>query len=520
MTVGTVAWPLASAASTHATRLAVIDGDRRVTYAELHERSQRIGGGLAILGIEPGEVVALLLANSLEHLELYQAVPSHGRVLASMNTRLTVPELAFMVDDSGARALVVDESTVDAGRALREQCDLLERVVYVGADPPDDCTPYDALLDGPPVHPLESDPESVAALMYTGGTTGLPKGVMLSHANLIANAKHILHTLDLQHDERFLHSGPIFHLGTSQFVLPLIWIGATHVIQSRFSPPDFVHQVNTHEVTLCLLVPTMIQVILEHLRKEPTPLSSLRMVHYGASAMSTTMVREAIERMGCEFTQGYGMTEASPQVCVLPGRDHVQAIAGEHEERLKSVGYPIPGVQLSIRDAEGTEVEDGTVGEVWARGPNIMLGYFGREQETRSALVDGWYRTGDGGYCDSDGYLYLVDRLKDMIISGGENVYSMEVEQVIFTHPDVIEVAVVGVPDDRWGERVHAVIVVREGSTFDAEDLAEHCRPRLAGYKLPRSADIGVEPLPKSGAGKILKEEVRRMLRERLEEQA
>lgn len=507
---GTLAWPLESAARSHGARTAAIEGDRRVTYRELHNRVRRIGAGLAEAGIAPGAVVAVLLANSLEHLESWLAVPAYGRVLTTLNTRLAVPELAFMLEDSGAEILIVDAANLGAGRRLRELVPGLKQLLFAGdGSCPDDCLSYESLMAVQGVAPPDLDPDSLAVIMYTGGTTGRPKGVMLSHSNLLSNCKHIWHQDGFQREDVVLHAPPFFHMAGAQMIHSVTWVGGTHVLLPRFTPSGYARAMVEHRATVALLVPTMIHMLLDHLDDHPADLGSLRLLHYGASPMSAKQLRRAAKALGCRFVQGYGMTEASPGVTFLPPRDHRRALDGEAPERLNSVGYPLPGVQLGIRDASGRPVADGTVGEVWVRGPNIMLGYLNRAEETSHALVDGWYRTGDGGYCDADGYLFLVDRIKDMIITGGENVYSMEVERVLETHPEVVEVAVVGVPDSLWGERVHAVVVTEAGAGVTETDLIEHCRRRIAHYKAPRSVELRTEPLPKSGVGKILKHELR-----------
>ena len=511
---GTLAWPLEHAARPHGDRIAVIDGDRQLTYRELHQRVRRIGAGLETLGLAPGDFVGVLMGNTLEHLEAWLAVPAYGRVLTTLNTRLAVPELAFMLEDSGTRVLVVDDVHLETGRALLAQCPGLERLVYAGTGTcPDDCTPYTSLTVDEGVAPPELAPDTLAAVSYTGGTTGLPKGVMLSHANVLANTKHLWHTDGFQREDRYLHAGPIFHGAASQMVHPVTWVGATHVMLSRFTPAGFAEAVRRHGVTVSVLVPTMIQLLLDHLERNPSALPTLRLLHYGASPMTAEMLRRAARILGCDFLQGYGMTEAGPGATWLPPQDHRLALAGEHPERLNSVGYAMPGVQVEVRSPTGDRAAEGEIGEVWLRGPNVMMGYLHRAEETAYALEDGWYRSGDAGYCDADGYLFLVDRLKDMIVSGGENVYSIEVERAVAAHEAVAEVAVIGVPDERWGERVHAVVVLAEGASLTEGELIAHCRERIAGYKLPRSVDVRSTPLPKSGAGKILKHALRTALR-------
>jgi long-chain acyl-CoA synthetase len=359
---GTLAWPLEHAARPHGDRLAVIDGSRRLTYRELHDRVRRLGAGLETLGLAPGAVVGALLGNSLEHLEAWLAVPAHGRVLNTLNTRLAVPELVFMLDDCGTEVLVVDAEHLATGRELRSRCPGLRELVFAGAgECPPDCVPYAALLSEPGTAPPDLDPDTLASISYTGGTTGRPKGVMLSHANLLANSKHLWHTDGFQREDRYLHAGPMFHGAASQMVHPVTWVGATHVMLPRFTPDGFARQVGEHGVTVSVLVPTMIAMLLDHLERHPADLSSLRLLHYGASPMSADALRRAMRVLGCEFLQGYGMTEAGVGATWLPPQDHRLALAGEHPERLASVGYAIPGVQVEIRDLDSASVADGTV---------------------------------------------------------------------------------------------------------------------------------------------------------------
>ena len=489
----------------HGDRTAVIDTDRQLTYRELGERVTRLGGALDRLGLPPGAFVGTLSGNTAAHLECWLAVPAHGRVINSLNHRLAPHELAFMIDDSRTRVLVADDARLDAARALRERCEALEHVVHAGDAPtPDDCVAYEALLEGSEsVAPPDVQADTLAAISYTGGTTGLPKGVMLSHGNLVANAKHFLFQDALTPEDRYVHAGPMFHVADSTMVFCVTWAGGAHILLDRFDPPRLVHAVEEHGVTVLVLVPTMIQMLLEHLEQHPADLDGLRLLHYAAAPMPESLLERAMRALSCDFLHGYGMTEAAPGVTYLSPADHR---AGRH---LRSVGHAIPGVQIEIRDPFDRPLPEGEVGQVCVRGPNVMLGYWNRDEATREVLSDdGWYRTGDAGHLDG-GYLYLADRLKDMIISGGENVYSIEVENVIASHPGVREVAVVARPDERWGERVHAIVVPEPGAALDEAAIVEHCRPRIAGFKLPRSVELRDEPLPKTGAGKVLKAKLR-----------
>jgi long-chain acyl-CoA synthetase len=400
--------------------------------------------------------------------------------------------------------LAVDAERLEVARELRERCDCLRELVFLGDAAPEDCRPYAELVAGEPAAPPDDLPsDALATISYTGGTTGRPKGVMLSHRNMLANAKHNAMVAVYRHDDRYLHAGPMFHVADTSQTFPLTWAGGTHVMLPRFDPERVLAMVVEHGVTILVLVPTMLRLFLDLVEQRGADVSSLRLLWYAAAPISPELQRRALRTLDCDLLQGYGMTEAAPSVTFLSAEDHRRG------DRLGSVGTAAAGVQAEIRDvADGRRLPDGEVGEICVRGPNVMLGYWNRPDATEEALVDGWYRTGDMGYADEGGYFFLVDRLKDMIVTGGENVYSIEVEQALMQHPAVAEVAVFGIPDERWGETVHAVVVARAEIT--TEELVAHCRGFVAGYKVPRSIEIRTDGLPKSGAGKILKHELRR----------
>ncbi len=458
-----------------------------------------------------GGRVGFLGVNSLAHIECWLAVPAFDRVLVDLNFRLAEAELALMVEDCGLEALVVDRERLDTGRQLRARCSSIRALILDGHGPcPDDCIDYERLLDRPPLRPPGVPPDRLAAISYTGGTTGAPKGVMLSHRNLLANARHNLITTGHTAADRWLHVCPMFHVAGTANVFACTWVGARQGVLPRFEAPAVAAAIEGERITHTVLVPTMLRMLIEYLdTHEPCDLSSLRHIQYAASPITTELQRRVLERFPCDVVQFYGMTEAAPTVSCASAEDHRRGIAGEHpyRQRLRSIGAPVAGVQAEARGPDGTPVPAGEVGEIWVRGPNVMLGYWNRPEATAAALRDGWYRTGDAGYADEDGYLYLVDRLKDMIITGGENVYSIEVEAALTAHPAVREAAAFGIPDLRWGEAVHAVVCVSEAVT--PEELIAHVRKLIAGYKVPRKIDIQREPLPRSGAGKLLKHVLR-----------
>jgi long-chain acyl-CoA synthetase len=522
-------WPLERAARLFGDAPAVTAAGRTVTYRELAARCTALAGALDGLGVERGERVAWLGENSLAHLEAWLGVPAAGRVLADLNFRLAVEELAFMIEDCGARVLVCDAGQLAVARELRERCAVLRTVVLEGEGDGGEEPGYEALLDaagsapggsgaagsaGGAASPAHSvDPDTLAAISYTGGTTGLPKGVMLSHGNLTANALHNLILTGHRSEDTFLHVCPMFHSAGVSNVFASTWAGARQVVLPRFDPVAVAETIERERVTLTTLVPTMLGRFVDHLRGEGAgaDLSTLRNLHYAGSPITPALQRRAGETLHCELAEMYGMTECAPSVTHLVPDVHRRGLAGgePHATRLASVGVPIAGVRAEVRSAAGEPLAPGEIGEVWVNGPNVMLGYWNRPEATAEALVDGWYRTGDAAYADSDGYLFIVDRLKDMVISGGENVYSVEVENVLAAADGVREAAVFGVPDERWGERVHAVVVVAEGADVTPESLQAFCRERIAGFKVPRSFELRAQPLPKSGAGKVLKTDLR-----------
>ncbi len=521
---GDLSWPLERAARMYGGEEALLDGERRVTYSQLSRRVGGLGAALEELGVAPGGRVGVLAANSLAHAECWLGVPAYGRVLVDLNFRLTLEELAFLIDDSTVAALLLDDERIELGDALRERCPSLRALVHVGAGAcPEGWLAYEELLAraraSPPGLPLRGgcDEHELAAISYTGGTTGRPKGVMLSHGNLLANARHNLVATGHRHDDRWLHIPPMFHVAGTSNLFAATWVGSAQVILPRFDAHAVAAAIERERITHAVLVPTMLDMLLRALDERPADLSSLRNVQYAASPISPELQRRALERFDCELAQFYGMTETAPTVTHCTPEDHRRGAAGEepYKTRLRSMGAPVPGVQAQIRAADGAELPAGEIGEVWVRGPNVMLGYWQRPDATEAALLDGWYRSGDAAYADGDGYLYMVDRLKDMIISGGENVYSVEVESALVEHAAVLEAAVFGVPDAHWGEAVHAVAVVAasspegDGGHVPVAELIEHCRERLAGFKVPRSLELRTEALPKSGAGKILKRELR-----------
>jgi long-chain acyl-CoA synthetase len=489
----TFADPLRRAMTVAARRDAVVDGGRRLTYHDLDDRCARLVSAMHALGVEFGDRVALLMANGHRYVESYLALPAAGFVIVPLNARLSEPELLYILGDAAARVLITDRppSPLDAA---------VEHVVRV----PDD---YDAALDAAaPAPGAERDaaaPDALAGLFYTGGTTGPAKGVMLTHANLIANTWNTLTSNGLTPADRYLVMAPMFHAAGTFAVLGCVALGATQVTVPTFDPALVLDTIEAERVTATLAVPTMLVSLCEEQDRSARDVSSLRLLAHGASPVAI----ETLRRCGRAFPDTalvhlYGATELAPLAT---------AFADEHLQldgpRAASCGQPAIGCRIRVVDTDGTPLPLGTVGEVAVRGDNVMAGYWNKSEETAAALVDGWYLTGDLGRIDDDGYLYLVDRAKDMIVTGGENVYCSEVEQALMTHPSVLECAVYAIPDERWGEAVAAAVVPR--AQVSAAELQEHCRRFVAGFKVPKRVDVRNEPLPKSAAGKILKRELR-----------
>ncbi|NOX70557.1 MAG: AMP-binding protein [Gammaproteobacteria bacterium] len=483
--------PLKRAMQTAPDRIAVIFEDQRITYRQLWSRCSRLATVLQEKGAKHGDRVAILAANCSQYIEAYMTIPAAGFVIVPLNTRHTEPELRYTLEDAGARILLTDR---DPG-VLR---DIVESVVMIPGE-------YDALLEDAQEAELGVGvtEDNLAGLFYTGGTTGASKGVMLSHRNLIANAFQFMTASPPNPDDIFLIMAPLFHAAGSNGILGGIWSGSCQIPLKAFNPAVALDLVAEHKVSHTLGVPAMIAAVAEEQLKTPRDTGSVRMVGHGGSPIPTEVIRRAhLGFPNAEFVEVYGATEAGPLLTALRHEETLVDVA-----RGQSCGQALIGVQLKIIDNSGVEVAQGEVGEVAALGANIMQGYWKKPDLTDEVLQAGWYRTGDLGRMDEEGYLFLVDRAKDMIISGGENVYCSEVEEILYKHAAVLEAAVFGVPDEKWGEAVHAVVVAREEVT--ADELIEFCRPYIAGYKMPKSISFSVTELPKSGPGKILKRELR-----------
>jgi long-chain acyl-CoA synthetase len=489
--------------------VATIFGDRRRTWTETGDRVARFAGALRAMGISAGDRVAVLMLNQDRYLEVYLAVAWAGAVIVPVNTRWSPAEIEDSLRDCRPMVLVVDNAFAELGGKIARSMGTLRLVHADDGTTPSGTASYEGLLEtASPVPDAMRGTNDLAGIFYTGGTTGRSKGVMLSHGNLMADAFNVLAEGLFPGDSVYLHAAPMFHLANGCAMYSLMLSGGTNVVMRAFSPEGVMQAIERYRVNEILLVPTMIQMLVDDPAIGAHDLSSLRRIVFGASPMSEALLDRALAALpDTQFVQAYGMTELSPVATILHHRDQVGE--GRRLGRHRSGGRATFGVQIRIADANDRPVSHGTVGEICVSGDVVMMGYWERPEETAKAVVDGWMHTGDGGYIDQDGFVYIVDRVKDMIISGGENVYSAEVENVVAQFPAVAQCAVIGIPSDRWGEAVHAVVVPRSGATVDAAALIAFCHERIAGYKCPRSVDVRETPMPMSGAGKILKRELR-----------
>jgi long-chain acyl-CoA synthetase len=510
-------------------KVAVIDvtneGIRyRGTFASHLDRLLRLANSMhAVLGVEPGDRFGVLAVNGHEYLELYHAAMFGAGIVNPLNMRLTPSELAYVLNDSGTSVVFTDPvfaPLLDRARATGANVD---KVVIIGGEPGDGSTGcpggtvgYEDLLSvGKPVMPPEPEEDDAAILMYTGGTTGFPKGALLEQRAEVLNVYHVLSEIGLRQERRFLFQSPMFHAAVVAGVLGIPATGATSVTIPLFDPALVLRTIEEQRIDTTMVIPIMLSMLERAEGFSPERLSSLRQLVYGASPISQDVLSRWLEMLpGADFIQGYGMTEAASVLTFLGPDDHRRG-----GDALTAAGRPLFGVQLSITDSLGNAVPRGEVGEVCARGGNLMREYWQKPAETEAVMRDGWYRTGDMGFIDQGGLLHLTDRMKDMIVTGGENVYSIEVENAIASHPAVAEVAVIGIPSDTWGEAVHAIVVLRQDMMATAEELIEYARQFLAGFKVPKSVEFQDGPLPLSGAFKPLKRELRRCYWENRERQ-
>jgi long-chain acyl-CoA synthetase len=492
-----------------------VQGDERRTWGEELNAAGRVAQALARDGLGAGDRVAFLDRNGIAYFDFLFGGSLIGAVGVAVNWRLAPAEMAAIIDDSRAPLLAVHTDYVPALAEMASGLPAVRRIVVFGDAAATPCADrravlFDQWIEGCPSEDpgYVAAPEEVSMQLYTSGTTGLPKGVMLTNANLSTAIGAAGDTFTISDDTVSLVAMPLFHIGGSGWALCAMSRGGRSIILRDVDPSLLLQLIETEGITEMFLVPAVLMFLLATPSLTTTDLSSLRLIFYGASPISEDVLVKCMAAFGCGFCQVYGMTETTGAITALPFEDHDPD--GPRRGLLRSAGKPHETVELRIVDPDGgKDVDVGEVGEVWTRSPYNMEGYWGKEQETAATIrADGWLRTGDAGYFDADGYLYLHDRIKDMVVSGGENIYPAEVENVLLSHPTIVDAAVIGVPDERWGETVKAIVVLAPGAELDEPGVIAYCREQLAHYKCPTSVDA-TDALPRNPSGKILKRELR-----------
>nr|WP_263327753.1 long-chain fatty acid--CoA ligase [Neobacillus sp. Marseille-Q6967] len=468
-------------------KMAVKDSNRSLSYKELQERVYQLYAALKEAGLEKGDRIGILMSNRLEHIELDLAAAFGGFIKVPLNYRLHPKEVEYILGNAEPKVLIGEKEYISQ---LRTDC----KQILIGSE-------YENWLSVQrPVEPLiEAGEDDLFAIMYTSGTTGKPKGVMLSHRNMISGALSLALVCETTADDIVGHVAPLTH--GSNFLSHISWLfGLTQIVFDKFDPADFLHDLEKEKVSIIFMVPTMVNLMIQSPVFDPKKLANIKSINMAGSPIAASKLKQAIEKAGPIFIETYGQVEAPMTITVMPRHE----LAG----RLESCGAAGPFVEMKVVDDEGAEVKQGEIGEVICKGPLVMKGYWRNEKATAETLRNGWLNTGDLGWVDEHGYLHIVDRKKDVIISGGMNIYPREIEEVLNKHNGIKETSVVGMPHDKWGEAVIAYCVVNEGAVVDKEELLELCKNHLASYKKPKEIHI-VDQLPKSSYGKILKRELR-----------
>ena len=483
---------------------------RSLTHRQVLDHSLQLGSALYRAGVRSQDRVGILAQNSIEYALIYAACEASGYICATVNFRFAPAEMQYVIQDAGSTVLIFDSEYAAQVDQIRSGLKDVRLFVAIGVAPAW-ATPWDEFIAsgdqvGPPLPRPRS--EDIAYLIYTSGTTGRPKGCMLDHAAEIATGEFIASTMGLVVEDRTLLMMPMFHIGAKAVANAVTQSGGTYIMQRKFDAADVLRAIETEKISVTHLAPVLVQALLECPDSTRYDIRGLRKVLYSAAAMPPSLLRKALEKFGPIFLQMYGQTEGIGTI--LPISSHRLDDDPKVRERLSSIGHPFPGCEVTIRDEENREAPQGAVGEICIRGPVQMRGYWNNSPATITTLAGGWLHTGDMGRMDDEGYFYLVDRKKDMIISGGENIYSREVEEALLTHAAVAGAAVIARPDTKWGESVCAVVVLRQEMTATADDLIEHCRNQIASYKRPRSI-VFVNELPALPSGKINKPALRQL---------
>lgn len=485
---------------------AIVEGARRITYQELQRQALCFQAGLRKLGVKRGETVGLLLPNSIEFVVTYYAVSSMGNTVIPLNTSLTSEELAYICADAGMETLVCHTSHEPMLSRLLQKTPRIKNVIVVPSPTDPKLHSFAQWVSAPPQERGKEDitiePEEIAAILYTSGTTGKPKGAMLTHKNLAANARAAYETLACSHDDSFLVALPLFHAFQATVGMLTPMLGGCKIVIAEFKPAGILELLEKEKLTFFLGVPSMYLLLTRHLQGEERPKKFFRLCISGGAALPVSVAQDFEKKFKVPVHEGYGLTEAAPVCTVNP--IHLPPKIG-------SIGLPIKGVQIRVVDESGSEIPRNQVGELVVKGDNVMKGYYRLPEETAKTIRDGWLFTGDLARQDEEGFFYIVDRKKEMIIVAGENVYPREVEEVLFAHPEIAEAAVVGAPDELRGEVPTAFIRLKENAKAKKRDILNYCKEYLAPYKIPRDIQF-VEQFPKNATGKILKKELRQLM--------
>jgi fatty-acyl-CoA synthase len=500
-----------------ARKTAIVCGEERFTYAQFADRAARLGGALQRAGIRPGERVAFLSTNCHRLLEAYYGVLEAGAILLPLNIRLSSDELAYILNDAGAKILFLEKSFLPMVDSFRAKLSTVAEFYLLDGEPREAwlaAKNYDQIIaaaDPLRIDVTTVDENAVAELFYTSGTSAHPKGVMLTHRNIYLHAMNACISIHAEPDPVELHTIPLFHANGWGVAHSLTFLGGKHVMIHRFDPIEVFRLIEKEGAQTCSLVPIMATVLVNCPERTKYNLSSLKRATIGGAASSPTLIREVEEKLGCVCFSGYGLTETSPTLSLAMTKSGMDLAGEERYAHQAMTGYAILGVEMRVVDPQDNDVpRDGkSIGEIVARGDGIMEGYWKQPESSAEALRGGWFHTGDMAVVNEDGYFLIVDRKKDIIVSGGENVSSLELEKILLAHPGVLEACVIPVPDDKWGEVPRALIVLKPDMNMTESELLEFARSRLAHYKCPRAVDF-VDSLPKTGTGKILKRDLRK----------
>ena len=494
---------------------AIIFEDKRYTFSQLNDRANRLANGLLKLGIQKGDRVALLAVNCNQCVETYFAVAKTGGIYVPLNFRAIGNELTYMLNSSEAVALFVGERYIDLVNSIRPELKTVKHFISIESKQ-ENMSYYEDMIASSAADEVvtEIEDDDTTILMYTAGTTGFPKGVMLPHNSFAIYVLDNVSPASPDIDEGNILTVPLYHVAGIQAMMAAIYGGRMLVMERQFEPKEWMELVEKEKANRAMMVPTMLKQLLDHPDFSKHDLSSLKVITYGAAPMPLPVIKKALEAFpGVNFINAFGQTETASTITLLSPEDHILSGTEEEKEkklkRLSSIGKPMSDVEMKIIDEEGRDLPCGEVGEIVARGPRVMSGYWKDEEKTHKTIdKDGWVHTGDMGYMDEDGYFFLAGRATDMIIRAGENISPEEVENALLTHPKIEECAVIGVPDEEWGEEPRALVILKKGETATAEEIMEHCRAELASFKRPRSV-IFVDSLPRNPMGKVIKRELR-----------